>query len=233
MPEILALIPARGGSKGVHRKNIHPLGGKPLIAWTVEAARQSESINRILISTDDPEIAEIGRGFGAEIPFLRPGHLALDNTPDLPVYLHTLSWLSEHLDYHPDHVVWLRPTSPLRTSQDVDAAIEILIAAEADCIRSVNLAHAHPYWMKQFDNERLIPFLPGYDETSYPRRQLLPAVYHLNGAVDVIRCTSVLPDGPLFTPNMLGYVMPVERSLDIDTELDFIIAEALISRRTA
>ena len=228
---ILGLIPARGGSKSVSRKNIRLLVGKPLIAWTIEIALACPSLDRVIVSTDDREIAKVARRHGAEVPFIRPVELAQDDTPDLPVYQHTLSWLAEHEGYRPDIVVWLRPTVPLRTVQDVEAALQQLIETGADCVRSVCPAEHHPYWMKRLKGDRLVPFVEGIDVARYYQRQLLPPVYRLNGAVDVTWYRTVMEKGLLYSGDVRGYVMPVERSIDLDSELDFALAELLLRRR--
>ena len=180
---------------------------------------------------DYQEIAEIAQRYGAEVPFVRPAELAQDDTPDLPVYQHVLSWLAEHNGYHPDIVVWLRPTAPLRTVQDIEAAIQLLLETGADCVRSVTLAGHHPYWMKRLDGDRLVPFVDGVDESKYYRRQLLPSAYRLNGAVDVTWYRTVMEKGLLYSGDVRGYVMPVERSIDLDSELDFALAELLLQMR--
>jgi len=228
---VVGVIPARGGSKGIHRKNIQLLAGKPLVAWTIETALACPSLDRAIVSTDDEEIARIAQHYGAEVPFLRPTKLAQDDTPDLPVYQHALSWLAKQERYRPDIVVWLRPTAPLRTVQDVEAAIQLLIDSGADCVRSVCPAEHHPYWMKRLDGNRLVPFVNGIDESKYYRRQLLPPVYRLNGAVDVTWYRTVMEKGVLYSGDVRGYVMPVERSIDLDSELDFAIADLLLQRR--
>src|SRR6187455_3245567 len=138
MTEILALIPARGGSKGIPRKNIRNFAGYPLIAWSIAAAKRSALVTRILVSTDDEQIAAVAREWGAETPFLRPAELALDKTTDLPVFEHVLKWLEEVEAYRPDVVVQLRPTSPLRPITMVDDAIHVLLDhKDADCVRGV------------------------------------------------------------------------------------------------
>ncbi len=230
--KVLAVIPARGGSKGIPRKNIRLLAGKPLINYTIEAALQSQYRLRVIVSTDDEEIANVARTAGAEVPFLRPAELARDDTPDLPVCQHALHWLMMHENYCPEVVVWLRPTSPLRTVQDIDAAVRLLVETGADCVRSVCLAEHHPYWMKRLEGNRLLPFVEGVDESKYYRRQELPPAYRLNGAVDVTWCKRIVENGKLFGGDMRGYVMPVERSVDLDSELDFALAELLLQRRT-
>lgn len=229
---VIAIIPARGGSKGVPKKNIRSLNGKPLIAWTIETALRTSSLDRIIVSTDDDLIAQIAKDHGADVPFLRPPELAKDDTPDLPVYLHVLAWLESHQDFRPEIVVWLRPTSPLRTVEDIETSIRLLNDTGADCVRSICPAEHHPYWMKRLDGDRLVSFMEGFDEQLYYRRQLLPPAYRLNGAVDVIRCSKQVGSGHLFGGKMAGYIMPPERSLDLDSEMDFTIAEALIRRST-
>ena len=228
--KVTALIPARGNSKRVPKKNICNLGGKPLIAWTIETALAS-SIERVIVSTDNPEIAEISSNYGAEVPFLRPPELAQDKSPDLPVCLHTLDFLESNENYIPDDIVWLRPTSPLRTTQDIEECMQKLVTSNADCVRSVCKVSHHPYWMKSLKEDRLLPFLKGKDEQNYYQSQLLPPVYRLNGAVDVISTKFIREQNLLYGGNMRGYLMPEMRSLDIDTELDFLIAEVLIKKR--
>lgn len=196
MNKIVAIIPARGGSKGVPRKNIREIAGKPLIAWTIETALLCEMLDRVIVSTEDEEIAKIANQCGAGVPFLRPLDIAQDNTPDLPVYQHALSWLNEHEKYCPDIIVWLRPTAPLRIVEDIEGAIKLLTETKADCVRTVCKAEHHPYWMKQLNGNRLLHFLEGIEETKkYYRRQLLPPVYRLNGAVDVTWRETVMEKG--------------------------------------
>jgi CMP-N-acetylneuraminic acid synthetase len=217
---VLGLIPARGGSKGVPRKNVRELAGRPVLAWTVEAALACPTLARVVVSTDDAEIAAAAREAGAEVPFERPRELAADETPDLPVYRHALAALGERFDA----VAWLRPTAPLRTADDISAAVRLLGETGADCVRSVCAAEHSPYWMGRVEDGRLVPFM---DEV--PRqRQRLPELYRLNGAVDVVRCASVGEE--LFGGDVRAYVMPAERSVDLDSEVDFVLAEALLSR---
>jgi CMP-N-acetylneuraminic acid synthetase len=215
----LGLIPARGGSKSVPRKNVRELAGKPVLAWTVETALACAALERVIVSTDDEEIAAVARACGAEV-LARPAELARDETPDLPVYRHALDELGDSYDA----VAWLRPTAPLRAAEDVDAAVRLLEETGADAVRSVCEAEHSPYWMGRLDGDRLVPLLGEVPE----RRQLLPPVYRLNGAVDVVRCSSVGDE--LFGGDVRAYVMPRERSIDLDTELDFLLAEALLRR---
>jgi CMP-N,N'-diacetyllegionaminic acid synthase len=212
---------------------VREIAGKPLIAWTVEASLASSIIERTIVSTDHQEIADIALACGAEVPFSRPEHLARDDTPDLPVYQHAMSWLSRNEGYEADIVIWLRPTTPLRTSFDIEGAFKLLMRTNADCVRSVCPMIHHPYWAKSLDGDRLTPFIEGKDERGYYQRQLLPPVYRLNGAVDVTWREQVMRSGTLFGLDMRGYVMPIERSVDIDTELDFILAEILLQKGNA
>jgi len=230
---ILSIIPARGGSKRVAHKNIRTLAGKPLIAWTIETAISCQRLDRVIVSTDDEEIVDIARKYGAETPFVRPAELAQDDTPDLPVCKHTLSWLTRHENFCPDIVVWLRPTAPLRIIEDIDNAINLLFETDADCVRSVCPVEHHPYWMKRLEGNRFIPLIKGVDESKYYQRQLLPPVYRLNGAVDVFWRKTVLDKGFMYGGDMRGYVMPAERSVDLDSELDFALAELLLQRRNS
>jgi len=229
--ETLGIVPARGGSKGIPRKNIAIIAGKPLIAWTIQSVLACCSLNRLIVSTDDPEIAKISEGYGAEVPFIRPMELAQDDTSDFPVCHHALTWLDHNEHYCPDIIVWLRPTSPLRDVQDIASAIQLLINSGADCVRSVCLAQHHPYWMKQLDGNRLIPLVEGINESKYYQRQLLPPAYRLNGAVDAFWYRTVMEKRFMYGGDMRGYVMPAERSVDLDSELDFALAELLLKRR--
>ncbi len=225
---VLGLIPARGGSERLPRKNLATLGGKPLLAWTIEAALACPRIDRVVVTTDDAEIAAVARNYGAEVPFMRPPELAGGDVDDLPVFRHALAQLGPPAA---DVVVWLRPTAPLRTADDIAAALDVFESSGADVVRSVCLSDHHPYWMKLLDGIWLKPFAPEHDESRYPRHQLLPQVYRLNGAVDVVRTSAVERNGSLLSGPAAAYVMPAERSVDIDTELDLRVAEALLEER--
>ncbi|HNK64164.1 MAG TPA: acylneuraminate cytidylyltransferase family protein, partial [Anaerolineales bacterium] len=162
MTNVLAIIPARGGSKGIPRKNIRNFAGYPLLAWSIAAAKRSELVTRIIVSTDDEEIAAVAREWGAETPFLRPAELAQDKSTDLPLFEHALHWLHENENYHPEIIVQLRPTSPIRPQSIVDDAIRILLKhAEADCVRGVVPAGQNPFkmWRFQDDDQPLSPLL--------------------------------------------------------------------------
>lgn len=226
--QILAIIPARGGSKGVPRKNIRLLAGKSLIAWTIETALQTPCLGKVIVSTDDQEIAGVARKYGGDVPFLRPIEFARDDTTDMPVYEHALRWLAEHDDYYPDIIVWLRPTAPLRTVEDIEKAVLLLEETKADWVRSVCEAEHHPYWMYGINGDKLHPLIDGIDIRKYLRRQMLPIAYRINGAVDVTWRKTILEKKLLYSGDMRAYVMPVERSIDVDTYLDFSILETIM-----
>jgi CMP-N-acetylneuraminic acid synthetase len=184
--EILALIPARGGSKGVPRKNLAPIGGKPLIKWSLEAARAAPSINRLIVSTDAPEIAAVASSAGIEVPFLRPSEFASDTSLAVDVICHALDWLRKNEGYQPDFVLWLQPTSPLRTTDDIEGSVTLLREKSADSVVSVCPAEHHPAWMKRVNDDGLL--LPWRDEETFPqRRQQLSPLYRLNGAIYLTR----------------------------------------------
>lgn len=216
----LGLIPARGGSKGVPRKNVRPLAGKPLIAWTIEAALASGVIDRVVVSTDDEEIASVGAAWGAEIPFMRPPRLAGDETPSIDVVRHALELLPDF-----DTLVLLQPTSPLRTAEDVAAAVRLYGASQQrNCIAMTEAADS-PYWSYFLDQGALRPVI----RLDVPlRRQDLPSVVTVNGAIYVANVRRLVEQGSFLQANMVPYLMPRERSVDIDTEFDFQLCEFLI-----
>lgn len=225
---ILALIPARGGSKAVKKKNIHHLDNKPLIAYTIETAIKSGIFDKVLVSTDSQEIGDIAKQYGAYVPFLRPSEFAQDDTTDMPVYQHALKWLKENDQYQPKIIVWLRPTCPLRTAEDIQNAVALLKESRADWVRSVCEAEHHPYWMYKVEDGTLEPFIENVDLKKYYRRQLLPPVFRLNGTVDVTWYETIMEKQLLYTGKISPYIMPHERSIDIDTILDFALAEQYI-----
>lgn len=225
----IGMIPARGGSRGLPRKNIAPLGGKPLIAHTIEAARAASSIDRIIVSTDDPEIAAVARKFGAEVPFLRPPELAGDATPSLCVMQHALTHLRLAEGCEPEIVVLLQPTSPLRGPSDIDKAVSMLEETGADSIVSVCASEHHPAWMKRVEAGRVYPFLE--DGPEYTRRQDLPPVYRLNGAIYVTRPRIVIEENRILGPDTRAFVMNAESSVDIDSALDLQLASVILQQR--
>ena len=221
--KILAVIPARGGSKGVPRKNVRQLNGKPLIAWTIEQAIQSRYVDRVVVSSEDDEICEVARQSGAETPFVRPESLASDTAEGVDVLCHAV----EHAGGAYDYVVLLQPTSPLRFVTDIDDAISMCIEERLSSVVSVSEATKSPYWMYQMSgNGALIPLI---DNTASNRQQL-PRSYALNGAVYVLEIPPLLQHRKILDGNTRGYVMPSERSFDIDTELDFVICDFLKMR---
>ena len=232
MTEILALIPARGGSKGIPRKNIRSFAGYPLIAWSIAAAKQSEFVTRVIVSTDDEEIASVARECGAETPFLRPAELAQDQTTDLPVFEHALQWLKENEDYQPEITIQLRPTSPIRPKGMVDHAIRILLEHDdADCVRGVVPAGQNPFKMWRFSGEDkpLNPLLevPGLAEPYNAPRQILPPVYWQTGHIDAIRGSTITNKKSLTGDVIYPLVIDPRYTVDIDNLSDWAKYEAL------
>lgn len=224
--KILAIIPARGGSKGVPRKNIKMLAGKPLIAWTIEEAKKSKYIDMCIVSTEDQKIKSVAEKWGGNVPFMRPIELAQDDTPGIEPVLHAIKMLSGY-----DFVVLLQATSPLRTVEDIDGAIAYCLDKSYESCVSVTEVEHSPYWMYQMDKQKhLQPILKIEKEKSY-QRQKLPKVYQLNGAVYVASVDCVQRERSFIGAETLGYVMPQERSYDIDTMMDFQVAEVLMQKR--
>ena len=224
--QTLILITARGGSKGVLRKNVRFLAGKPLIAWTIEAARQSASNSRIVVSTDDPEIASISKEWGAEVPFLRPAELASDTATSEAVVEHALSWLSQHDRFYPELTCLLQPTSPFRTGNDIDNAYTILQQQCALAVVSVTPNSRPVQWLRSIDNEG---YLADPEIGSHiNRRQDAKLLYELNGAIYLFHTTTFLKEHTLYPQKTAPYIMSPERSLDIDSELDFLIADLVM-----
>lgn len=226
MSSVVGLVTARGGSKGVPRKNVLPVGGKPLIAWTVEAALASSHIDRVIVSTDDPEILQVAGQYGAETPFLRPPELAHDKAGHTGVVVHAIRWLREHGD-HPTYIMTLQPTSPFRTAADIDAAIELAYKRDAKSVMSVKPATEHPMWAKQINSAGEVqPFIR--DELNSAQRQSLPDCYTINGAIYLNRCEDLEREQVMVPTGTLAYVMSPETSVDIDTPWDFHIADLLM-----
>ena len=187
----IGLITARGGSKSIPYKNILPVGGKPLIEWTIDAAMQSGCLERVILSTDDEEIARAAVEKGVEVPFLRPAELAQDDSPHIDAVLHALLWLAKAENFTPEFVVLLQPTSPLRSAEDISAAVKIALEQNADSVVSVSAVEKHPYLtFKISDTGALEDFLPRPE--GYLRRQSLPPAYSLNGAIYVVRRSVLL-----------------------------------------
>ena len=227
----LAIIPARGGSKGIPRKNLRALGGHPLLAWSVAAAQAAETVDRIIVSTDDPEIADVAREYGAETPFLRPPELAADDTRDLPVFQHVLAWLAARDEAAPETVVHLRPTSPLRRADDIDRAVRALAAdPSADAVRSVCRPFQNPYKMWRLAiTGALEPLLGGDVREPYNApHQTLPAVYWQTGDIDVARYRTIVDDGSMTGRRILPLVIGDDSWVDIDSIAMLEFAEFLI-----
>ena len=228
--DILALITARGGSKGIPGKNIKPLAGKPLIAWTIETALASRSLARVIVSTDDTEIAEVSREWGAEIPFLRPVELAQDASSHISVVEHALQWVETNDHWLPDYVLLLQPTSPFRMVEDIDGAIEVARQKDANAVLGVCPAHNHPYLTKRIlDDGTLADFISV--DMAYMRRQDLLPAYVINGAIYLNKSSSLLQQRSFFPPGALPYIMLPERSMDIDTPWDFYLADLILRNR--
>lgn len=231
--EVLAIIPARGGSKGIPRKNIKLFAGHPLIAYSIMAARQAETVTRVIVSTDDPEIAEVARRYGAEAPFMRPDDLAQDATLDLPVFQHALAWLEANEAYSPDAVVQLRPTSPVRPVGLVDEAVRLLLDnPEADSVRGVVPAGQNPHKMWRIDAEsgRMRPLLevPGLAEPYNAPRQALPPVFWQTGHIDAIRTATILEKNSMSGSVILPVKIDPRYTVDIDNPSDWQRAEWLV-----
>jgi CMP-N-acetylneuraminic acid synthetase len=231
--KILAVIPARRGSKRLPGKNIRPCCGKPLIVHTIEAAlAEKDILHRVIVSTDDPEIADISRAAGAEVPFLRPTELAGDATPSLPVIQHAARFVEKSDGVRMDWVLLLQPTSPLRTAHDIRAAIERAGKKNCTAVVSVTEAgHSHPYLMRRIEGNLLLPFR---DDQPEARRvqDFEPKAYLVNGAIYLTRRDILLEEGSLYGDVVAPYVMPRERSVDVDTEEDLLLAESLLRRRS-
>lgn len=229
--KVLAIIPARGGSKSIPRKNIQLLHGIPLIAYSIAAGLQAKSVTRVIVSTDDEEIARIAQECGAEVPFLRPANLAEDETPDLPVFQHALMWLKEHENYVPDVIVQLRPTSPFRPPGLVDQAVSILLDDKsANCVRAVVPPGQNPYKMWRLGKSGYLhPLLkaPGIDEPYNMPRQKLPSTYWQSGHIDVIRYRTLIK-GSMSGDRILPVILDPGYVIDIDTESDWSRAEWLM-----
>lgn len=222
---MIAIIPARGGSKGLPGKNIRPLQGKPLIAYTIECALNSKYIDHVVVSTDSQEIADISLQYGAEVPFLRPDYLATDTAMAVDNYLYFIDKLSDLYHSPVNDIVVLQPTSPLRLPEDIDAAIEMYTGKHADSVISYT-PEAHPVtWHKYLDEEGR--FIPIWDET-IDNRQVLRTSYYPNGAIYVFSA-KLLKERRYTSENSYAYIMPRNRSVDIDYLEDFQYVEFLMS----
>ena len=221
---LLALIPARGGSKGIPRKNIRQFCNKPLLQWSIDAALSAKCVDRVVVSTDDLEIADVAKTCGAEVPFLRPGELATDEAPGIATVFHALEQMP-----HVRDVLLLQPTSPLRNTADIEGIVDLRNSTGRESAVSVTPASKHPAWMYGLtDNQHLEPLLPL--DVAYSRQQLPPA-YLLNGALYLASRAFLLKERRFIVSDTVGYVMPIERSVDIDTPLDWRWAEFLMETK--
>jgi CMP-N,N'-diacetyllegionaminic acid synthase len=233
MAKVLALIPARGGSKGIPRKNLMVIAGKPVIAYSILQAKASQRINRVIVSTDDEEIAQVATAWGAEVPFMRPAQYALDSSPDIDVFRHALSRLKENEGYEPEMVVHLRPPGPVRRVELIDDAIDLLAGhPDADAVRSVSPAVQTPYKMWSINADGyLAPLLHVegiVDCQSLPRQQL-PKVFWQNGYVDVIRPRAVLEKNSMWGERVLPFVV-AETLFELDYPEDIPAIEEALKR---
>ncbi len=233
MSQVLTLIPARGGSKSIPRKNIRPFAGHPLIAYSIAAGLCAETVTRVIVSTDDDEIAAVARRYGAETPFLRPDEYSQDNTPDLPVFQHALNWLEEHEGYRPEIVVHLRPTSPFRRISHIDEAVYRLMARpEADAVRTVCVPFQNPFKMWRIEPDGFMRPLGvelGISHEPYNQpRQMLPEVYWQTGYVDVAWSDTILVKDSMTGERILPLIIDPSQWIDIDSADDWRRAERLL-----
>ena len=229
---VLAVIPARGGSKGVPRKNIRDLCGKPVIAWTIETALAAgDELHRVIVSTDDPEIAVAAHAFGAEAPFMRPAELATDEAPGLPVIQHAVKFVEEEEGAPVDWVLILQPTAPFRNADDISESLRLAREGGCDSVISVTRVLAeHPILMKKIENNRLLPYC--IEEKEGTRRQDYdPPAYIRNGAIYLTRRDVLMEGDSIWGEVIQPYVMPEERSYDIDSERDFRLVELVMRER--
>lgn len=230
---IIAIIPARGGSKGLPGKNIIPLGGKPLIAYSIEVARKSRLIDRVIVTTDDEEIASVAKKYGAEVPFIRPAELAQDDTPPDPVLKHALTYLEEKEGVKPEIIVWLEPPCPFRTAEEIDKAIVTLQNdPEADSLRSVIEPFQNPFksWTIG-EGGYLSPLIKVEGQSLHTGpRQKTQKVYWQNGAIFLVKYDTIMKKGNFFGDKILPYILESSRFIDIDKREDLELAEEYLKR---
>ncbi|MGQ0810503.1 MAG: acylneuraminate cytidylyltransferase family protein [Nitrospiraceae bacterium] len=229
-PKVLAVIPARGGSKGVQRKNLRSVCGRPLISYSIESAKAAHEVfYRIIVSTDDEEIASVAQAYGADVPFIRPAELAQDDTPTLAVLQHAVRFVEQQDLVRLNWVCLLQPTEPFRTPEDIHRCLKLGLTGGCDSVISVVQVFAtHPILMKRIEHGRLLPFC--LEEEEGTRRQdYRPAAYMRNGAIYLTRRDVLMEEGSIWGKIIRPYVMPLERSVSIDTELDLKLAECLMA----
>lgn len=228
--KILAIVPARGGSKGIPQKNIYPLCNKPLIYYTIKAVQKSKVITRAILSSDSEEILNIAAGYGLEAPFVRPAELAQDDTPALPVIQHAVQWLEENDNYRADYIILLQPTSPLRTEKHIDEALSKLLNSDADSVISVVEAPHNftPNSIMKLEGEYLTPYLP-LDE-NFHLRQLKPVYYARNGAaIYAFTYNCLMEKHSIYGGKILPYLMGKDCSVDVDDLFDLKLCELILS----
>jgi len=226
--EILTLIPARAGSKGLPGKNIKELNGKPLIAYTIEAALSSKYLKKenILCSTDSEKIANVAKKYGAKVPFLRPAKYATDKATSISVAIHALNWMKKYQGKNYDYLLLLQPTSPLRKEKHIDEVIELMKNKRKDSIISITEPDIMPYNMKKIDgNGELVDFI---EENNYKRRQDMPEIYGVNGAIYLTRTDIILNKKNFYGEHCVGYLMDKKHSIDVDELFDIKLANFLI-----
>lgn len=226
--KILGIITARGGSKGVLGKNIADFGGKPMLAWTIENALSSDCIDKLVLSTDDQAIADVAEIYGLSVPWLRPSELAQDDSPAISALIHAVKKVAEE-DYHPDYIMLLQPNIPFRSSEDIKNAVKILFDKSADSVVSICKTDNHPYLCKKIDKDgQLNDFMEVPIPETQRNRQNLPPAYSLNGAVYVVKTEILLNKKSLYGDKTYAYIMPPERSIDIDTPWDMYLARLIM-----
>jgi N-acylneuraminate cytidylyltransferase len=223
---VIAVILARGGSKGLPRKNIRHVGGKPLVVWTIEAGQKSKYIDRLILSSEDLEIINIAKKYNCEVPFVRPDYLAADDTKSIDVILDVLNKLQEKYDY----VVLLQPTSPLRLPEDIDNAIKLCINQNVNACVSLTEPSKSPYWMFKLNVDGYLRQLIKQKARPH-RRQDLPKSYAVNGAVYIAKVGWLSRTKNFLTDETIAYLMPTERSVDIDSEIDLVLCDALLKKK--
>lgn len=225
--KIVAIITARGGSKRIPRKNIKPLAGKPLIAYAIRAALDSNYVDRVVVSTDDKTIANVSKKYGAEVPFIRPAHLSTDKARSADTLVHAVACLEGQEHYKPDIVILIQPTSPLVLPEDIDGALEKMFQAGAGSCFSICEISQRPEWMYRINKNKPVLFLKdrsGADK----RNQDLPKLYVINGAINIVQRDVLMKKNKIVDGKNSVFIMPRERSVDIDEEADFKMAEALL-----
>jgi CMP-N,N'-diacetyllegionaminic acid synthase len=226
---VLGIITARGGSKGIPRKNIKLLLGRPLIYYTIEAGKSARLLDRLIVSTEDREIADIAMGYGVEVPFMRPPELALDDTPSLPVLQHAISYMEQVDFFYPEIIVLLEPTAPLRRAEHIDEGIKKILDTDADSVISVCPLKKNPYGIKIVEGDRAFNFIES--DKIYTRRQDLPKLYRFNAALYISKHHVIMKENRILGDDVRAIFMAPEESVNIDLPMDFMLAEVLLRQR--